>query len=184
MGAGLLARIICRRYVFVLLPFLTAMNTFADEPTGWAPEFRKPARPWQESQIDLPAYPEEARLLEVPLSSGANPYRIYIDPDSISTHDKGVVRYTVVIISSSGAMNVSYEALRCGKGRYRRYAYGYDGEWHMLKDSDWQKVKGYGMEQYRDLFYRAYLCDASGPQTVDEILRKFRTHRNFVPLED
>ena len=70
-----------------------------------------------------------------------------------------MVRYTLVIVSSSGVRNISYEGLHCGKHEYRRYAYGSNGTWFTIEASPWQKVSDTGMDHYRHVLYWDYLCN-------------------------
>lgn len=69
-------------------------------------------RPWVELQAQLPPYPETENLLQFdagPVSTNLH----YVDALSITVGEDGVVRYTLVITSSAGGMNVSYEGIRC-----------------------------------------------------------------------
>jgi hypothetical protein len=147
-----------------------------DEYTGWTPRNFVEPDPWQEQQAALPAYPEQDRLLEVAINTGGQPYKIYVDPDSLSMGEDQVARYTVVIISSSGVWNVSYEGLHCGQRAYRRYAYGIDGQWQPLDDSSWRPLSGAGMNKYRVTFYNVYMCSPTEPfRTVSQVLQKLRS---------
>ena len=140
------------------------------------PEIFLPAEPWQEQPDELPAYPEKGNLLEVNISTGGQPYKIYIDPPSVRPGDDNVVRYTVVLISSDGVWNVSNEGLRCGEAKYRRYAYGYKGEWRSLEDSPWSQISGLGINQYRRIFYNDYMCAQAEPyKDARQIIERFRS---------
>ena len=147
----------------------------AEDSPGWTPQHMLPAEPWKEQQSELPAYPEKGNLLDVNISAGGLPYKTYIDTQSVRPGEDLVVRYTVVMISSSGVWNVSNEGLHCGERTYRRYAYGYEGEWRELEGSPWKPVSGLGVNQYRRQFYNTYMCNQTEPyQTAREIIRKFR----------
>ena len=81
-----------------------------------------------------------------------------------------------MIVSESGAENVSHEGLHCGERKFRRYAYGVNGSWQELAGSSWQPLKGGGVYGYRKEFYRDYMCDPVNPVThVRQILVKFRS---------
>ena len=84
--------------------------------------------------------------------------------------------HTVVIISSTGIWNVSNEGLHCGERKYRRYAYGYEGEWRKLENSPWSPVGGLGVNRYRKVFYNEYMCKQDEPyNNARQIIGKFRS---------
>ena len=85
---------------------------------------------WQEQGSQLPAYPQDGRLLE--LNMDTTGFRTYIDPQSLTAGADKVVRFTSVLVSASGVWNVTYEGLHCGEKSYRRFAYGSAGQWHEL----------------------------------------------------
>ena len=164
----------------LLLLFLVSYTrvSLGDEDSGWNPGNFIPHKPWQEADVVIPAYPEQGRLLEVQIGSANFPFRVYIDPDSLSVGGDGVVRYTLVIVSTSGVWNTTYEGLRCGKHEYRRYAYGASDQWQLLKNSPWQGFRSTGMDSYRNVLYRDYLCDATNTNLkVDEMLTRIRYSR-------
>jgi hypothetical protein len=152
-----------RGYQLAILLFAMATgmssSVHADEETGWqgTPFVEPPS--WKENVPQLPAYPENDRLLEFPADLPGYDFRVFIDPDSLSVGGDRVVRYTLVIVSSSGARNISFEGVHCGKHEYRRYAYGFDGAWKPIEASPWQKVTDNGMDHYRYILYWDYLCN-------------------------
>jgi hypothetical protein len=88
--------------------------------------------------------------------------------------EDGVVRYTVVLVPSSGIWNVSNEGLRCGEKLFRRYAYGIDGDWHPMNNSPWRDVLGSGANRYRRILYERYFCNPMRPnRTVEEMINSF-----------
>jgi hypothetical protein len=158
-----------------LLLVFYALVLQADEDTGWDPDSFIPPAPWREQQTGLPAYPEEGRLVEAALAIASFPYRVYIDPESLSIGADRVVRYTAVIVSTAGARNVSYEGMRCSTREYRRYAYGAGGNWQLLDETPWERITRSGMGHYRYGLYRDYLCDTTSDSLKqDEILRRLR----------
>ena len=171
----------CRKIVNTLLAagflVLVSPRVFSDaeDSPGWTSDFL-PSEPWKENPGELPAYPEQGNLLEVNINASHQQYRLYIDTQSIRPGDDYVVRYTVVLVSSSGVWNVSNEGLHCGHRKFRRYAYGYQGQWRELENSPWQPVSGQGVNGYRKLFYNHYMCDQIEPYgSAREIIGKFRS---------
>ena len=148
----------------------------AEDSPGWMPDHFLSAQPWKEQQTGLPAYPEEGDLLEVNIGTGGMQYKLYLDPLSVTTGKDSVVRYTVVMISATGVWNVSNEGLHCGKKRYRRYAYGYGGDWHELENEPWSPLSGRGVNRYRWTFYNDYMCNQADPfRDPRQIVERFRS---------
>ena len=50
--------------------------------------------------------------------------KIYLDEKSISLAQDEIVRFTLVVETSSGTRNVFYEGLRCDTREYKTYAVG------------------------------------------------------------
>jgi hypothetical protein len=164
-----------------------ADDTFEDGPVDFGPGWVDKSEPWRELNLALPPWPGDPdRLVELNVSTSGMPYRVYIDPESLTVGSDRVVRYTAVIVSSSGSSNVSYEGLHCGKRNYRRFAYGIDGAWQPVRDSDWQRITGHGVNRYRRLLYEDYLCDTSrGHQDAAELVRRLtRAATDPVIVED
>jgi hypothetical protein len=168
--AGLLAS------ACLLASFSPATSAFEDDDAGWQPENYVPPEPWKERAIESPAYPQRKDLLPVNVNTGGQPYTIYIDPGSLTKDEDGVVRYTVVLISATDVWNVSYEGLRCGEDSFRRYAYGFDGEWRDAGQGDWMPITGLGINRYRRIFYDYFMCNPSERITdAEQILRNIRS---------
>ncbi len=163
------------------LPVLAGSLPSEDGPSGFTPDVLPADKPWKELTAELPAYPEQASLLELDIDTGANPFRYYLDPDSLTAGDDHVVRFTSVIISPSGVWNVTYEGLHCGKRAYRRFAYGSGKQWYPLPASTWQPVVGSGTQRYRKVLYDNYLCPPDAPyRDAARILRRLRSNRTLI----
>ncbi len=163
------------RALCVLAIIPSVAPAYDEESTDGAPTYIDNSVPWQEQENRLPDYPEKADLLEVDAGTDGLQYTVYLDKHSLVIGDDRVVRYTVVLESSTGVWNVTYEGLHCGERKYRRYAYGFDGTWQPLPDSQWSPVTGNGANAYRRVFYERYICDPTDmPGSAEEILNKFR----------
>lgn len=139
--------------------------------TSTAPEVKTPQRgmpkdvggvveekDFKESDVDLPAYPGDADLVEFRLRRNSS-YRYYVDPGSISIGPDRVVRYSAVIKSSSGALNTSYEGLRCKTSEFKVYAYGIKrGEWTNARDPQWHRIDRSDTD-FRFTLYKDIFCD-------------------------
>lgn len=177
MKAGKFYTKLFSKSLCVLLLVISACASGDDEYSpGWVPRTYQEPEPWREQQVELPAYPQKQDLLDTRISTDGLPYTVYLDPRSLARDDDAVMRYTVVIVSSSGVENVAYEGLHCGENTYRRYAYGINGAWQELADSPWLPITGRGVYRYRKLFYRRYMCDPANPVTdAEQILARIRS---------
>ncbi len=97
-------------------------------------------KPWVEREVTLPPVPRLQNMIR--FDPGLrNSNRYYIDPQSISVADDGVVRYTMLIQGAGGAENVSYEGIRCRTLEHKFYAFGRkDGTWNSVAQSAWRQV--------------------------------------------
>lgn len=113
---------------------------------------------WSEAAVQLPAPPKDEKLL--PFSIGAaSPHKYFIDSDSLSLGTDDVVRYTLVILASGGAKNVSYEGMRCSTRERRVYAFGQpDGSWTQSRSNTWVKIQDGGVNRYHAALFLDYFC--------------------------
>jgi hypothetical protein len=126
-------------------------------------------RPWAEIQAQLPPYPQTENLLEFdagPVSKNSH----YIDAPSLSVGEDGVVRFTLVIKSPSGAMNVSYEGIRCQTEEKRTYAYGRNNNntWLQAKGSKWVDLESIAQNYAQRTLYRYFFCPLGIDMVKDE----------------
>ena len=124
------------------------------EDVGGVPQ----EKAFKEIEVALPSYPQDSALLEfAPRRNSANHF--YIDRDSISIGSDRVIRYSVVIKSPSGAINTSYEGLRCKTSEYKIYAFGTGkSEWAKVPDVQWRYVARVSPD-FRFALYKDYFCD-------------------------
>lgn len=118
---------------------------------------------WAEMAVRLPSFPVSANL--IPFKVGAvDDKTFFIDGASISVGEDGVIRYSLVIDSASGARNISYEGLRCETAERRFYAFGrLDGTWSKAKRNEWIRIQG-GTNNHHVELYSNYLCPVAGMQ--------------------
>jgi hypothetical protein len=113
---------------------------------------------FKEIDVTFPSYPQDADLLEFKTRrNSANRY--YIDRNSVSIGSDRVVRYSAVVKSPSGAVNASYEALRCKTSEYKIYAFGgKSGDWAKVPDVQWRQIQRESWD-FRFTLYKDYFCD-------------------------
>ncbi len=107
----------------------------------------------------MPAVPPDSATLEFD-SGERSTNRYAIDPASLAIDDFARVRYMLVVTSSSGARNVSYEAIRCDGGDHRVLAIARaDGSWVPTRSPSWQPSRrGDPLDQARRELARSYFC--------------------------
>lgn len=137
--------------------------------------------PWVETEAQPPAAPRDADLEEFYVSAVAN-NRFFLDRASLAIGADGVVRYTLVVESSRGARNVSYEGLRCSSGEVKRYASGRpDGTWSPARDPQWSEIRYAGANRHHAALWREYLCrDAAPLPSIDLMLSEIRRPKGQV----
>ena len=131
---------------------------------------------WREIEAELPAYPKAENL--VPFSGGpASTHRFFVDAPSLSIGADGVVRYTLVIKSSGGAMNVTHEGIRCDERQQKTYAIGQPkGGWTRARDPQWRYIEYRTVNNHHRVLHNEYLCAGGREpvQTTKEIVKLLR----------
>lgn len=127
-----------------------------------------------ESALVLPPFPQEKDLLEFPVLSA--PHRYFIDPRSLSVGSDGIVRYTVIVETTGGAVNTNYEGIRCATWQKRLYAVGRaGGKWVEARQSAWTDIRRNAPGEYQANLHADHFC--IGRATVrnpDEAVRSLR----------
>lgn len=131
------------------------------------------AEPWQETGYELPPFPKPENLIEFYVSA-ASTAKFYIDQTSISPGGKdSVVRYVLVVKTSGGATNISYEGLRCDTPQLKVYATGRaDGTWYPNPRPEWRTLKNFTLNLHQGALARNYFCPNYVPIFTAEEGRK------------
>lgn len=152
---------------------------------GWDYTFDREISPWEEMQAQLPAYPLDQNLIPLDVGS-ATPHRYFVDALSISTAKDGVTRYTLVIKTSGGATNVSFEGMRCESREQKYYAIGRPNRtWGRARNPQWRYIEARDVITHHFTLYREYLC--RGKITVEpaeEVVRLLRAGPKRAPTLD
>jgi hypothetical protein len=133
-------------------------------------------KPWEEVEIHLPAYPVAASMIRFKVGAIADT-TFLIDSESLSVGTDGVIRYTLEVVSPSGARNVSYEGMRCVTAERRFYAFGRsDGTWSKARGNQWVKISGTSNNHHVELF-SSYFCPPGSPSvaSAEEALAVLRS---------
>jgi hypothetical protein len=139
----------------------------ADENDPDAPRF------WEETEVKIPIAPPSKDLKPFYVSATTQ-LKFALDAPSIVFGKDEVIRYVVVITSSSGAQQVTYEGIRCEKYEWRLYAtMQKDGRWHKTPNSRWQLIKNTSYNSYHAALVRDAFCENAIPR---------RSAKEIIPL--
>ena len=143
------------RWLAALAAFLCAQSVWAALATTWEMDFDEEKKTWKELEAQLPAYPKGELVL---MDMGASPHKFYVDPASVSLSVDGVMRYTAVVKTAGGAVNVTFEGMRCETRELKIYATGHrDGTWSRARISQWERMQRH-TKPYQYTLYREYFC--------------------------
>lgn len=134
-----------------------------------------PPEAWKETLVKAPKQFDPDDLQPFILKGATDRFNYAIERKSLTTSDDGVTRYLLVIRSEQGAVNSSYEGLRCGHREYKVYAYGSGQGLTPLSGSEWQPIPK-GASDYRAVLYEDLICNlqtgqANPPNAVFNAMR-------------
>ena len=161
-----------RSFGLFLLALLSSVPLFA-AGREFDEEYDK--KPWVEVEVSLPPYPEAGDLIPFRVGSRFD-IGFFVDGKTISIGADGVIRYVLVVVSSSGAENVSMEGMRCATAERRVYAFGRsDKSWAKSRSNQWVRIQGGSNNHYVDLFVN-FFCMTGAPEitTADQARRALR----------
>ena len=139
------------------------------------PEYKaEPGSEWKEQQIALPPYPSADELVDINLSLKDSPFTVLIDPASVSVGKDRVVRYTVVLRSSTGAENVAYEGIRCSNRMVQRYAYGSGGQFYPARNPGWRYVRKNRQDNYLAELMGYFFCPLPSGDAQRQIVNRIK----------
>ena len=129
-------------------------------------------KPWAEVEQTLPPAPKAENL--VPIYVGPmTEHSFAVDRESVTVSTDGVVRYTLVVTSSAGAKNISFEGIRCATGERRLYAFGRsDGSWSKARNNQWARIEDNSLNRHHAALYKEYFCTVGGSVMTTEEARR------------
>lgn len=142
------------------------------------------ATPKEENALALPDAPKTENLLRYTVGA-AGAMSFAIDAKSVIVGDDQIVRFSSVISSASGALNISYEGIRCKTGERKLFATGRpDGSWNTMPDAEWRPISGASANSYQAALMKDFFCDGESvagkaSTIVDRIRRKKPLRQTF-----
>lgn len=113
---------------------------------------------WQETAVVLPAAPQAADLLPFEVATAVT-QTFAIDAKSLTISTDGVIRYTLVAQSRSGAKTISYEGIRCQTFEKKLYSFGHkDGSWSLARRDQWEPIIGSAVARPHVALAQDYFC--------------------------
>ena len=129
-------------------------------------DFDENQKEWKEIEGKIPAYPGDANLLPFQ-AGGASLHRFFIDAQSLSIGEDGVVRYTLVVKAAGGATNVTFEGMRCDERQQKVYALGHSGgNWTRARSPQWRRIEYQEVNRHHGVLYADFLCEGAGNNRV------------------
>lgn len=117
--------------------------------------------PWQEQkEVEPPAFPKKENLLEYYVGP-ATTNNYFIDASTLSVGSDGIVRYVLVVLTSGGATNVSFEGINCNQLTWRHYATGRsDGTWVKSRAprADWRPIENKPINRHHASLSHDFFC--------------------------
>ncbi|MDY7577507.1 CNP1-like family protein [Herbaspirillum sp. RTI4] len=155
-----------------------AAGSLTGLPGNLDEDFDDSSKSWQEISLQLPPAPQESDLASFyvdPRATGQSA----VDAKSISIGTDGVIRYTMVVKTQGGAVNVSYNGIRCATYESKSYAFGRsDGAWSRARQDKWKVISNAGANRQDAVLFKEYFCDGTTiAGDLETIVLRFRNHQ-------
>ncbi len=113
---------------------------------------------WQEIAVLMPGAPSKEALIPFYVSA-ATENKFFIDGATLSVGEDGVVRYVLIVQTAGGAINTSFDGMRCESRERRMYASGrLDGSWSKSRNNEWVRIRDAGANGYYAVLFLEYFC--------------------------
>ena len=125
----------------------------------------------EQQEVEPPAFPKQEDLREFYVSAVAtNTY--LIDASTLAVGADRMVRYVLVVKTSGGATNISFEGINCKDQRWKHYATGRsDGTWTKSRATriEWSPIENKPVNRHHAALSRDFFCPTGNPiNTADE----------------
>ncbi|MDY7573571.1 CNP1-like family protein [Actimicrobium sp. CCI2.3] len=144
-------------------------------------EFDDTGKTWQEIAVHLPSMPDMAKLIPFDVSATAT-QTFSVAPETLTVGADGVIRYVMVARSSSDALNISYQGLRCASLEKKLYAFGRpDGTWSRSRNDAWEPIGGNLANRRHAALAQDYFCDGSTVAgKASDIVRRMKSGQSII----
>lgn len=173
-----------------VLGVLAALATFgapAQEPwRKWDVDFDEGKKSWKEIEARIPPYPRSEHLIPFEADK-AGGHRYFIDAQSLSQGEDGVMRYVLVIRAAGGATSVTFEGIRCESRQQKLYAIGQaGGGWTRARNPQWRAIGLQEAGRHGSLYDEHFCPDRFRPVTPERAVQslKFGSARYRIPAGD
>lgn len=160
---------------FVCIPPAFSQSEFEED-------FDDSGKTWQEIAIQLPAPPTPENLIPFYVSATAT-QTFAVDGKSLSIGKDGVIRFTLVATSASGAKNISYEGIRCASFEKKSYAYGRDdGTWSRSRRDQWEPIVRNASNRQHGILAVDFFCESKAVAgNRDTLIKRLRNDQPITP---
>ena len=146
----------------ILVPLLLGSAFAQYSPTPRFHHYEGDDSPWKEIDTELPVFPADESLVEIYVSQVAT-NKFFIDASTLNVGTDGVVRYALVVRTSGGAQNITYEGIRCKESLWKLYATGHrDGTWSRARISEWRSIENKPVNRHHAALWREFFCPMGG----------------------
>jgi hypothetical protein len=145
-------------------------------------DFDDAGKTWQEIAVQLPAPPAPENLIPFYVSATAT-QTFSLDEKSLQIGKDGVIRFTLVSTSPSGARNISYEGIRCASFEKKSYAYGRDdGSWARSRRDQWERIVRNAANRQHGVLAVDFFCESQAVAGNREtLLKRLRNNQPITP---
>jgi hypothetical protein len=144
-----------------------------EEVTGEQDDFGVVEKLWQESAVQIPDLPADDAWVTIPMDSLPATQKLALEKSSILIDKKDwVVRYWLLIRSTGGAYNASYQGLRCRTSETVTYAYGQKQREPMVspvKEPRWVPIGQRRKGNYAHELSHYIFCSGAVPRTPKQM---------------
>jgi len=154
---------------------LAACGAQAQEQwSQWVIDFDEGKKPWKEIEAKIPAYPRNENLIPFEAVK-ATGHQYFVDAQSLSLGEDGVVRYVLVIRAAGGATNVTFEGMRCETREQKYYAVAQPGGgWNRARNPQWRPIRQQEVSQHGTLFDEYFCAERFRPATPGQAIQRLK----------
>jgi CNP1-like family len=159
---------------FILRRFACALLLFAG--TGAFAQLVPQDPDWQELDIPPPSFSKDG-LIAVDMPAYVT-LKFGIDPATLSVSSDLIVRYVMVAVSPTGAVNAMFEGLRCNRSEFKTYArWSASGKWLVVKEAQWRPLDDNNTSHHALALARQGACEGrtAAASSAGEIIRKLKS---------